>query len=84
MVHVEFWDWKTLLCRHALFDALVRYVLKCLLACRALMEEFEDVEKLSMTNNGCLLLQVIKVNPQTFVSTNIIEIIGGHCLPSIK
>jgi len=36
-------------------------MLKAFSASRALMEEFEDVKKLSTSENGSLLLQLIKV-----------------------
>lgn len=39
-------------------------MLKSFIASRALMEEFEDAKKLSRSENGCLLLQLIKVSAQ--------------------
>lgn len=39
------------------------------------MEEFEDVKKLSTSENGSLLLQLIKV-PLTIIFLNLITVVG--------
>ncbi len=47
-------------------------MLKAFSASRALMEEFEDVKKLSTTKNGSLLIQMIKVS-LTIIILNFIK-----------
>ena len=42
------------------------YIKKCQVACRAWVEEFEDIDKLPATENGLSLLQLIEVFHLTF------------------